>query len=99
MSPGKHMFTALMVLKGYFPFSEASGVLRYGRLLHGMNRHGYEGNQVIVGALRRVSVGCKQESRSARFLYRVQVVHCQHSKGPRPGEVEGVTLTRSKRVD
>jgi len=93
------MFTVLMVLKGYFPFSEASGVLRYGRLLHGMDRHGDEGSQVIVGALRRISVDCNQESCLARFLYRVQVVHCQHSKGPRPGEVEGVTLTRSKRVD
>ena len=41
------------------PFGEASGVLRYGDLLHGMGRHGDEGSRVIVGALRRVSVDCK----------------------------------------
>ena len=40
MSLGKHMSTALVVLKGYFPFGEASGVLRYGHFLHGMDRHG-----------------------------------------------------------
>ena len=83
------MSTVLIVLKGYFPFGEASGVLRYGHLLHDMGRHGDEGRQVIVGALRRVSVDCKQESRSARSLYRVQVVRCQHSKGPRPARLKG----------